>query len=109
MGSISHSVRQVAQGVERIDFAGSIDLEVAEPFKQALFERLETTDVLLVGMQGVVFMDSSGLAALQAALLRARSRGKALHLISPSRLVEKLLHLVGWGPVYRSEEEFLAA
>jgi anti-anti-sigma factor len=48
---------------------------------------------LIIDMNGVTYMDSSGFGALLGATKRLRPEGGALHLVGAKPTVERMLHL----------------
>jgi anti-sigma B factor antagonist len=73
---------------------GEIDVYTAPLFKQAVQKLLtEGTRHLIIDMQGVTYMDSSGFGTLLGATKRLRPEGGALHLVGTNPTVSRMLHL----------------
>jgi len=73
---------------------GEIDVYTAPLFKQAVVGLLgEGTRHLIIDMNGVTYMDSSGFGALLGATKRLRPGGGALYLVGAKPTVERMLHL----------------
>jgi anti-anti-sigma factor len=75
---------------------GELDLATAPEFERRLAE-VEATDApaIVVHLDQVAFLDSTGLRALIAADARSRANGSRLRLTRGSPQVERLLQLVG--------------
>ena len=74
--------------------SGEIDVYTAPMFKQAVVGLVtEGIKHLIIDMNGVTYMDSSGFGALLGATKRLRPEGGALHLVGAKPTVERMLHL----------------
>jgi anti-sigma B factor antagonist len=80
----------------RMTIIGELDLATAPEFEQALTE-VEATDVaaIVVDLDELEFLDSTGLCALLAADARSRADGGRLTLTRGSPPVRRLFELVG--------------
>lgn len=77
-----------------ITVTGRLDLQNTQELKQILFESGEQGAVhILMSLDELEFMDSSGLSALVSGLKTARKAGGELYLIAPSATVNDLLEL----------------
>lgn len=77
-----------------ITVTGRLDLENTQQLKQVLLEAGEQgASSILMSMDELEFMDSSGLSALVTGLKTARKAGGELYLIAPSAAVNDLLEL----------------
>lgn len=73
---------------------GEIDVYTAPLFKQAVGGLLENGAThVIIDMQGVTYMDSSGFGTLLGATRRLRPEGGALHLVGVAPMVLRMLHL----------------
>jgi anti-sigma B factor antagonist len=73
---------------------GEIDVYTAAAFKQAVVALVtEGARHLIIDMNGVTYMDSSGFGTLLGATKRLRPEGGALHLVGARPTVERMLHL----------------
>jgi anti-sigma B factor antagonist len=73
---------------------GEIDVYTAPLFKQAVAGLVtDGTKHLIIDMNGVTYMDSSGFGTLLGATKRLRPEGGALHLVGARPTVERMLHL----------------
>lgn len=91
------SVRSRLEGGSSVlDVRGEIDMLTAPRLQAAITESLDRPAApILVNLEGVTFMDSTGLRALVESRERAESAGVRLTLVGPSRQVRRLLSLTG--------------
>ena len=79
----------------RVRLAGEFDLTAIDEFRHQVENSPIEWKQVEIYLRDVVFMDSSGLQALVSLNNRARSRGLAVTLVSPSEPVSRLLALTG--------------
>jgi anti-sigma B factor antagonist len=84
--------------VVTIHLAGEVDLAAAPKVESAIDEALagETSDIV-IDVDGVTFLDSTGLRVLVAAHARCAGEGKSLTLFNPSVSVSRILEITGLG------------
>jgi len=80
--------------------SGVFDGSQAGSFRQAIEDHLATSNVILVDLQEVKFMDSSGLGAIVAALKTVRSAGGQLYLCALNQQVKMLFELTSVDQVF---------
>ena len=82
-----------------IHLAGEVDLAVADRVESAIDEVLKGEDGvdITIDLDGVTFLDSTGLRVLVAAHGRCAREGRSLTLINPSTPVSRLLEITGLG------------
>lgn len=89
--------------------AGEIDLFSAPQLKDQIAELIgEQGGRLLVNLENVSFMDSTGLGVLLGALKRLKERDGSLALVCPPGPVHRVLTLTGLHkvfPIYESLED----
>ena len=100
--------------VQVIQLRGDLRLgETLDQFNNAANELLQAGDVrLVVNLEGIGMLDSSGIGALMKLLTSATKRGGALKLVNPSPLALKTLKLVGLltlFPVFPDEGQAVAS
>jgi anti-sigma B factor antagonist len=87
------------RGVELLVLAGEFDLAALPEFDEALATiEAESPAVLVIDLNGLLFMDSSGLRALVTADERARAAGRRLAIVPgppPVRRVFEITQLDG--------------
>lgn len=100
----------MSQTVEVIAPVGRLDISNAAQLRRQVQELADKKPhVLLVDLQEVVFMDSSGLGALVSALKTMRGVGAEMVLCSPNEQVSMLFELTSMGKIfkiYKSRQEF---
>jgi anti-anti-sigma factor len=85
--------------IERTDeartlrLAGEVDLSNADDLSSAIDPWLKTDGDVTLGLEGVAFMDSTGIGVLMATAKSLGSRG-TLRLVSPGPLVYNVLRLI---------------
>ncbi len=84
-------------GVQVIKLRGDLKIGPAvDAFRQAFEELLASGDFrVLVDLQDVPMVDSSGIGILVRSLTSAKSRGGDLRLVNPSRFAVQTLKIVG--------------
>lgn len=94
-----------------LDVAGEVDLATAPQLRDRLNGLIEEgTDRVVINLEGVSFMDSTGVSVLVGALNNVRERGGTLAIAAPADPVRKVLHLVGLESqlaIYGSTDEAL--
>lgn len=80
-----------------VSVEGDFDLAVVDEFLERVLACLDRADVidLDLDLQGVSFIDSSGLGALVRARKEAVERGKTVSLVNVSRATHRLLEITG--------------
>jgi anti-sigma B factor antagonist len=88
-------------GCTIVEVAGEIDVHSAPQLHQALSEAVAAGVLcLVVDLEAVEFMDSSGLGVLVGALKRTRSQGGSLHLVCSRQPILKLFRVTGLTEVF---------
>ena len=76
-------VNRDASGFRVVEAHGEFDLSNAGDLRVALETSFEGTDVLIVSLAGVSYLDSSALGVLIQASRRADMQRRKLHLVAP--------------------------
>jgi anti-sigma B factor antagonist len=80
---------------------GEIDVYTAPRLKDALVEQIEAGCVhLLLDMEDVAFIDSSGLGVLVGVLRRAKERSGAVRLVCTKENILKIFRITGLDKVF---------
>jgi anti-sigma B factor antagonist len=83
------------------DVKGEVDLDTAPHLKAELAEAVKGgASNIAVNLEGVDFLDSSGLGVLIGSLKRCKEAGGTLALVSPRRPVRKVLSITGLDKVF---------
>ena len=104
------SVRVVDPANTIVDLEGAIDLQNSRGLRTTLFERLNATSRLALNMNGIRYIDSSGIATLVEVLKEARHLEKDFVLFGLGKAVHdvlKLTNLLGVFRVLDTEEHAL--
>lgn len=91
---------------------GEVDIATAPELRERLAETVVAYDAVVVDLERVPFMDSTGLGVLVAAQRRAAAAGHAVVLARPQRIVRNALHLIQLDAaigVYESVADALAS
>ena len=82
--------------VSTVRVRGEIDLAAAERLEQALKSVQDApSEVTILDLREVTFLDSTGLRTITSADARARKDGHELRIVRGSDQVQKLLHVTG--------------
>jgi len=82
--------------VSTVRVRGEIDLAAADRLEQALQSvQAEPSEVTILDLREVTFLDSTGLRTITSADARARKDGHELRIVRGSDQVQKLLHVTG--------------
>jgi anti-anti-sigma factor len=86
---------------------GELDLATAPELEQALLERLDAGQAVVLDLRDLEFMDSSGLAVLVTAHGRAADGGPKFAIVRPAEgsEVAKILEIAGIGQHLHVVEE----
>lgn len=78
-----------------VSVAGEMDLAVVAEFLELVLGCLDRAEALELDLQGVTFIDSSGLGALVRVRKEADNRGKRVSLVNVSAATHRLLEITG--------------
>ncbi len=94
MTTLDITTRQRSDGGVQVELSGELDLATAPKLEDELHAVEERGPALIVlDLQPLSFMDSSGLRALLAADARAREAGRRLVLIRGDERVQRVLKI----------------
>ena len=92
-------------GIEVIDVAGTIDIYTAPRLRELLIDLVSTDNCqLIVNMDQVEFLDSTGLGVLVGALKRVRAHDGSLDLVCTRERILKLFRITGLTKVFGIHE-----
>jgi len=111
--SLTISYEHISDRTTVVTVVGDVDVYKAPTLREALVEILEQgRSRLIIDLEGVEFVDSTGLGVLVGALKRTRAREGDVALVSPSGPIRKGLRITGlsrvfpvFGSVPQAEEE----
>jgi anti-sigma B factor antagonist len=93
-GELSVTVRR-ERGVVIAEVTGDIDISTVSGLRERLLGLADGGQPLIVDLNGVSFIDSTGLGVLVAATRRADAHGGSLHAVCSRKPTRKLLWLTG--------------
>jgi anti-sigma B factor antagonist len=84
-----------------VDVRGEIDLYTAPRLKEQLSDLIDAgRSQIVINLEGVEFLDSTGLGVLIGALRRCREEDGVLALAAPRETVQKVLRVTGLDKVF---------
>lgn len=94
--AFTYRVDRDTEGVT-VHLAGEVDLAAAPRVETAIDEALAGEDGvnITIDLDGVTFLDSTGLRVLVAAHARCAGEGRSLTLVNPSTAVSRILEITG--------------
>ena len=104
---------RMEQGIPVVDVSGEIDVYTVPKFKEHLASLIEQgNNRLLINLEKVQYMDSSGFGALLGATKRLRPDGGALGLVGCNQVITRMLKITRLNTIfqmYETEPEALQA
>jgi anti-sigma B factor antagonist len=98
-------------GVSILSLSGEIDVYTAPRMRQAIVDLVDAGSVnIVIDMEKVDFLDSTGLGVLVEGLKRIRTRGGSLSLVVTQDKIVKIFDITGLNkafPIHGSLEEAL--
>ena len=92
-------------GIEVIDVAGKIDIYTAPRLRELLIDLVSTDRYqLIVNLERVEFLDSTGLGVLVGGLKRVRAHDGSLDLVCTQERLLKLFRITGLAKVFGIHE-----
>jgi anti-sigma B factor antagonist len=87
-------------GTRVLTVAGELDLGSAEAMREALIDAVKSTDVdaVLVDLEGLTFLDSTGIGVLVAGWRSAGDSGKRLRVDSAHGMALEVMKITGVWP-----------
>lgn len=104
-------IRQ-AENAVILDVAGNVDLQNSPAMRKALLENLTAASCVIVNLQNVPYIDSSGIASLVEGLKKSQDLKNRLVLVGLSPMAQKVLDLTRLTPlfeIHENEEQALKA
>ena len=92
-------------GIEVIDVAGTIDIYTAPRLRELLIDLVSTDNCqLIVNLEQVEFLDSTGLGVLVGGLKRVRAHDGSLDLVCTQERILKIFRITGLTKVFGIHE-----
>ncbi len=93
-------IREV-DGMKVLDVVGEIDVYTAPQFKDAVNSIIDSGQKhLIVNMDRVTYMDSSGFATLLSATRRLRPQGGTVNLVKVSSAIDRILRITRLNTIF---------
>lgn len=88
-------------GYKILDAAGEIDVYTAPQFKEAVNQIINSGQKdLIVNMQRITYMDSSGFGTLLSATKRLRPEGGTVNLVACNSAIDRMLRITRLNTVF---------
>jgi anti-sigma B factor antagonist len=94
-GQITLTCRAEEGGLRIVAVADEVDMLTSPQLRTLLLDELQSASVLVVDLEGITFLGTSGLAVLVELRDAARSAGVPLRLVCTSRRVLRPLTIAG--------------
>ena len=92
-------------GIEVIDVAGTIDISTAPRLRELLIDLISNDNCqLIVNLERVEFLDSTGLGVLVGGLKRVRAHDGSLDLVCTQERILKIFRITGLTKVFGIHE-----
>ncbi len=104
------SIDEHADAYSVVAVRGEVDLHTAPKVQYAIERGSEGVSAVVVDMGGIAFMDSTALSTLMRAKDSLEKKGTSLRLTTPSKAVERIFAVTGFGDyfdIYPSREAAL--
>ena len=101
------SIDEHADAYSVVAVRGEVDLHTAPKVEYAIERGSEGVSAVVVDMGEIAFMDSTALSTLMRAREILEKRGVSLRLTTPSKAVERIFNVTGFGDyfdIYPSRE-----
>jgi len=94
-GQITLTSRAEEGGLRIVAVAGEVDMLTSPQLRTAVLDELHSASVLVVDLEGITFLGTSGLAVLVELRDAARTAGVSLRLVCTTRRVLRPLTIAG--------------
>jgi anti-sigma B factor antagonist len=101
------SIDERADAYSVVAVRGEVDLHTAPKVQYAIERGSEGVEAVVVDMSGIAFMDSTALSTLMHARESLEKKGISFRLTTPSKAVERIFAVTGFGDyfeIYPSRE-----
>lgn len=98
---ILHAHVKEVNGYPVVELEGEIDLSTSPLFKDTVYKIIESGKRdIIIDLNGLEFMDSTGLGVLVAALKKTSMEGGSIRLICGKRNIKKVFVITGLDKVF---------
>ena len=105
------SIDERADAYSVVVVHGEVDLHTAPNVQYAIERGSEGVEAVILDVTGIAFMDSTALSTLMRARESLEKKGASLRLTTPSKAVERIFAVTGFGDyfdIYSSREAAIA-
>jgi len=89
------------RGIPVVELEGEVDLSTSPQFKETVYRLIDSGKRdIVVDLDGLDFMDSTGLGVLVAVLKRTSMEGGRVRLVCSKRSILKVFHVTGLDKVF---------
>jgi anti-sigma B factor antagonist len=110
---IKINTRELGDQAQAVEVIGEIDVYTSPKVKEIISELIEKGNYqLVVNLEGVRYIDSTGLGVLIGALKKVREKDGSISLVCTNPQIKKIFNITGLVKIfgiYRSEEEALGS
>ena len=103
--------RQAEGGISIVEVQGEIDVYTSSWVKEAIAEFIKNGNYnIIINLEGVRYIDSTGLGVLIGALKRVKEHEGSISLICTNPQIKKIFNITGLSKIFdifKSEEEAL--
>lgn len=108
--NITEELRE--NNVSILKLEGEMDVYTSPLFKEKIETLIKAKRPFIVlDLKGLSYMDSTGLGIMLAELMRVRNNGGNMVLVSPQKIIQKILRITNTGvylKIYQNYEEAIA-
>ncbi|SHL51217.1 anti-sigma B factor antagonist [Pseudonocardia thermophila] len=108
-GQITLSTRAEDGGLRIVTIGGEVDMLTSPQLRSAILAELSAASVLVLDLEGITFLGTSGLAVLVEVRDAARAAGVPLRLVCRSRRVIRPLTIAGLVGLFDVHEDLESA
>lgn len=105
--------KALSDGIQSIEIHGEIDVYTSPKVKEMITELIEKQNFnLIINLEGVRYIDSTGLGVLIGALKKVREKDGCINLVCNNPQIKKIFNITGLVKIFgifKDEEEALKA
>ncbi len=93
--------RRVDDNTQALDLEGEVDVYTAPLLRQEIMDQVDSgVKTLLVDLNKVEYLDSTGLGILIGGVKRLKEQGGSLRLIGPSARITRIFEITGLNKIF---------
>lgn len=110
---IKIDTRALSESTQAVEVHGEIDVYTSPKVKEIITELIEKGNFhLVINLEGVRYIDSTGLGVLIGALKKVREKDGSINLVCNNPQIKKIFNITGLVKIfgiYKNEEDALAS